>query len=108
MKNLRKYGLAATRKPKQHALVSGVAHVGTPEDGKGFAYFTFTEAFVDAVGSRLQQGVSPFAPAYLKVLYIKGKGTWRVFAMYLNTEQGVFLWEEDTYPAWLGHVRFAD
>ena len=100
MKELKKYKLKAARKPREHPLLSGVAVVGEPT-GKRVSYFSFSEAFVDAVGKALPVGVSPANPAYLKVLYMPGRDTWRVFAMYFQEVRGVLLWETDTMPSWL-------
>lgn len=100
MKNCKKYGLKAARKPKIHPLLSGVAVVGSMA-GKGVAFYTFTEAFVEAVGKAMPQGISRTKPAHLKLLYIPGRG-WDVFAVYLNELRGVLLWTEPEYPKWLG------
>lgn len=99
MKEAKKYKLKAARKPIRHQLLSGVVHV-CDQQGKRPAYISFSEDFVDAVGRALPQGVTPSRPAYLKVLHIHGKDVWRVFAMHLNEEVGVLLWESSSQPEW--------
>jgi hypothetical protein len=100
MKEIRKYKLKAARKARVHPLLSGVAVVAEPT-GKRIAYFSFSEEFVDAVGKALPTGVSQSNPAYIKVLYMPGRGTWRVFAMYFLKLRGVLLWEADDKPSWI-------
>jgi hypothetical protein len=102
MRPLKKYALTQTPRPKKHPLLSGVAHVGE-SSGKGYAYFSFSEDFVDAVGKALPQGLSREEPAYLKVLQMPN--TWRVFAVYLRREKGALLWETPTRPEWLTATR---
>jgi len=103
MKELKKYGLKSARRPKEHTLLSGVAHVCDWE-GTGYAYISFTEAFVDAVGKALPAGLHPARPAYLKVLHMPGRKTWRIFAIYLNELRGVLLWESPELPHWISNV----
>lgn len=100
----KKYKLRSARRPRKHALLSGVVVVGDWQ-GKGTAYISFDESFVDAVGKALPLGVSPSHPAYLKVIHMPGRKTWRVFAMYLLAERGVLLWETDTRPHWIENVK---
>jgi|MudIll2142460700_1097286.scaffolds.fasta_scaffold842953_1 hypothetical protein len=100
MKELKKYKLRAARKPKKHPLLSGVVHVADWE-GTGYAYVNFDESFVDAVGKALPHGLMPSAPAYLKVLHMPGRKSWRVFAFYLRELRGTLLWESPTRPAWV-------
>lgn len=99
MKEAKKYKLRATRKPQKHPLLSGVAHV-CDEQGRRPANFSFSEAFVDAVGKALPHGLSPAHPAYIKILHLPGRKVWRVFAMYLREERGSLLWEASALPAW--------
>jgi len=103
MRELKKYKLRPARRPKQHSLLSGVVHVAD-WDGTGFAYINFDESFVDAVGRALPHGLMPSAPAYLKVLHMPGRKTWRVFAYYLREVRGTLLWESAERPSWVSRV----
>lgn len=104
MRELKKYQLRASKKPKNHALLSGVVHV-YGDAGIGYTYLTFSEAFVDAVGKCMQYGLRADAPGYLKVMFMPGVKVWRVFAMYFKEERGVLLWESPEKPAWLGTLK---
>lgn len=75
------------------------------ENGVGYAYFSFSEAFVDAVGKALPNGVSVEFPAFLKVLQHISTKKYQIFAMYLEETRGILLWEEDEYPEWLGNLK---
>lgn len=104
MKLLKKYKLKTTNKPIRHELLSGVVHVGTKE-GKHYAYISFSEEFVDAVGMAMPVGLSKSNPAYLKALpCLDGKG-WHIVCMYLGREDGVLLWKDSTRPGWLGKLH---
>ena len=103
MKELRKYKLRPSRKPIRHQLLSGVAHVCDAR-GRRPAYISFSEEFVDAVGRALPVGLTSTDPAYLKVLHMPGRNTWRVFAMYLRAGTGVLLWEAHDMPHWVNPV----
>jgi hypothetical protein len=76
-------------------------------EGKGACKIRFTEAFADAVGVALPQGISPIHPAHLKVMQA-GDALWRVFAFYIREEKGVLLWETETKPAWLKQIKRTD
>ena len=104
MRELKKYKLKPGRKPKQHTLLSGVAHV-LEYDKTAYAYIQFDEAFVDAVGKALPHGLMPSKPAYLKLLHMPGRKTWRIFAQYLKQESGVLLWESPALPSWIGTLH---
>lgn len=99
MRELKKYGLRRSRSGKVHPLLSGIVHV-YEHTGVRLAKITFEECFVDAVGKALPQGVTQAHPAYLKILHMPGRKTWRVFAMYFKQEKGVLLWESPTIPHW--------
>ena len=100
MRELKKYGLRKSHKPKRHPLLSGVVQVCIPE-GKTYSYILFSEDFVDAIGRALPFGVSPSSPAYLKAFRMPGRKTWRIMATYLDESRSTILWETDTPPAWL-------
>lgn len=74
------------------------------EDGPGYAFIRFEECFVDAVGKALPYGLHKDNPAYLKLLYIRGRKVWRVYAKYLRSEEGVLLWETPSLPKWIGKI----
>ncbi len=76
--------------------------------GKGFAYISFTEAFVAAVGKALPQGVSADDPGYIRVVHHGRLGVWKVYAYYLGGSKGVLLWETEEKPAWLKRIRRPD
>lgn len=71
----------------------------------GYAYIHFDESFVDAVGKALPHGLMPSQPAYLKLLHMPGRKTWRIFAQYHKQLRGVLLWESPTLPAWVGPLH---
>lgn len=100
MREVKRFGLKAARRPCVHPLLSGVVHV-CDAAGKWVANIKFTEAFVDAVGKALPQGLTPSRPAYIKVLHMPGRKTWRVFAMYLDNTHGALLWETSDPPHWI-------
>lgn len=102
MREIKKYNLRASRRPEVHPLLSGVVHVAD-HNGKSLSFIRFAESFVDAVGKALPQGLSPSRPAYLKVMHMPGRKTWRIFAMYLHEERGVLLWETEHPPSWIPH-----
>lgn len=99
MKNSKKYGLRAARKPKKHTRLSGVIHVCSVEAIET-SYITFNECFVDAVGRALPFGLLPEKPAYLKVIHFMGTNIWRTVAMYVNSCEGILLWETEGRPEW--------
>ena len=103
MKLLKKHKLKTTNKPARNNLLSGVVHVGTKE-GKGYAYVSFSDEFVDDVGYAMPRGVSEREPAYLKVLHMHASDMWRVMAVYCDKEEGVTLWEDKSRPGWLGKI----
>ena len=104
MRELKKYKLRAARRAGKQELLSSVVHV-CDREGTGYAYIGFDESFVDAVGNALPEGLHPTTPAYLKFLHMPGKGTWRLFAMYLGTRRGTLLWESPQLPAWIAKVK---
>jgi hypothetical protein len=103
MRPLKKYNLKASRRPKQHSLLSGVVHVADTE-GTGLSYFSFSEDFVDAVGRLLPFGLLPENPGYIKVMYMATRKAWRIFAYYLVGRKGVLLWEQKNRPDWVSNV----
>lgn len=104
MRILAKYGLKPAKRPKKHSLLSGVAHVSA-QHVLGYAYFSFSEEFVDAVGRALPFGLCEEFRAFLKVLYHPTTEKYQIFAMYLGGNIGRLLWEEPDFPYWLGKVR---
>ena len=105
MRELKKYRLRPSRRPKKHDLLSGVVRVQGLK-GPGYAAFSFDESFVDAVGKELPHGLMPSNPAYLKFLYMPGYNIWRLFAMYLREERGTLLWETPQLPPWVQKVVY--
>lgn len=103
MRECKHYGIRSSRRPKKHPLLSGVVHVAD-EEGIGLSYITFSETFVDAVGREMPQGLTTSRPAYLKVMAMPGRKTWRVVALYLHDTVGRVLWETDTKPVWVSTV----
>lgn len=104
MREAKKYRLRQSLRPKKHKLLSGVVRVADSE-GIGYSFVSFDESFVDAVGKALPRGLTEQEPAYLKVLYLGSRNTWRTYAMYLREEVGVLLWETEGKPSYIGKIK---
>lgn len=105
-REMARWGICAARKPQGHSSLSSVVYVVDGE-GKGACKIRFTEAFADAVGLALPEGISPVHPAHLKVMQA-GDALWRIFAFYIREERGVLLWETEVKPAWMKQIKRAD
>ena len=101
------YGLRSTRKPMQGQPLAGTVAVAD-DQGKGFSYIAFTEAFVAAVGRTLPRGISTDDPGYIKVVHHGRLGVWKVYAYYLGGSKGVLLWETKVKPVWLKRIGRPD
>lgn len=99
------YGLKSARSPMENSLLSGVVLV-SDEGGKGYAYITFGEALVEAVGRVMPRGISEDDQCYLKAMLVHG-GSWRVYSYYLDNSSVRFLWEEKKRPKWIKQIRRA-
>jgi len=98
------WGLKPGRIPQKHREMSGVVPV-LWKGGRGLAYIRFEQQLVDALAKRMQYGVSPLHPCYLRVLHIPETGIWRLFCQYLDREVGTLLHEYNERPAWLGKLH---
>jgi hypothetical protein len=99
MKEAKRYDLRPARTPQKDPRLSGVVSVLSTAGSK-ISFIHFNEAFVEAVGKELPKGVSPDNPAFIRVMQ-SGKA-WKVFAMYLKSNEGCLLWESEQIPAWIG------
>jgi hypothetical protein len=100
----KKFCLRSGTKPQRGSYLSGVVLV-LDEEGKGYAYVRFADSLVVAIGHAMPYGVGPDNPCYLKVLYMRSRVLWRVFAVYVDESRVVLLWETREKPAWLNRVR---
>lgn len=100
----KKYEIRSANKPQEGYYLAGVIRVADSH-GKGYVCVRFSDAFVEAVGKALPYGVGPGTPAYVKVIHVHSLQRWRVYAHYLDSTEGVFLWETQTKPDWLKRVR---
>lgn len=103
----RKYGLRSSLRPKEGSTISGVVLVAD-EEGRGFAYITFAEAFVEAVGKAMPQGAGVDTPCFIKVTHHATLSGWKVYSYYLDGTKGVLLWESKEKPNWLKRIRRID
>lgn len=104
-REMAKWGLRNSTKAQKNSFLSGVVYV-VDGAGKGVCRIRFEDAFVDAVGLALPNGVSPEHPAYLKI--VQTGNLWKVYAFYVGVEQGVLLWETDKCPSWLTRIKRRD
>ena len=98
-KEFKKYGIAHSKRPRSHPLLSATVAVSKVADGKEerfYCYITFTEALVDAVAKRLPRGLRKEDPGYLHVV-ILGTG-FKVFAVYSSGASRVELWAGEGTP----------
>jgi hypothetical protein len=105
LRECKKYKLRSARKPIDRYDLSGVVVVGEGH-GLGYTYVSFSLDFVEAVGKALPEGLSSMLPAYIKVVRMPGRDTWRVYAKYLHEERGVVLWDTHEKPSWIGKVFY--
>lgn len=103
-RELKKFGLKSGTKPQTGYPVSGVAVV-KDEGGKGSCYIKFNEDFVEAIGKAMPHGVGADSPCYIKLLYMRGRKVWRVFACYIDESKSILLWETHDRPVWVKRIR---
>ena len=100
-----KWGIASSNKPirSRHEALAGAVVVFS--SGRHLAYIRFAEAFVDAVGHALPQGVGPEHKAFIKMVECPLSGSWRMYAGYLDGSATVALVRYVQRPAWLKRLR---
>lgn len=102
MRECKHYGLKSTRKPKAHNLLSSTVAVIDQDQRPGYAYVTFADSFVAAVGKIMPYGISIWHPVFLCVAFNTHKGLWTINAAYLNDTNTVRqLWTSAEKPDWL-------
>jgi len=106
-KELKKYDIRAARKPQDSPYLSGVVWVAD-EAGRGVCYVKFSRYLEEDVGAALPYGVSPDKPAFLKLLQFRTRGSWRLYAYYVDLSCGVLLLEYEDKPYWVKNVRRTD
>lgn len=75
------------------------------EEGMGYAYITFDEPFIEAVGKALPMGVGPEHPAYLRaVCNLRAPGAWSIFIVPFGPESGILLLVYPDTPHWLSTI----
>lgn len=98
---LKKYRIRATKKPAKNVLLSSTVVVRNEVGDAGYCYINFDAPFVDAVGKKLQRGITEDDPAYLEVVYYPRMSVWLVKARYLHGDKEVLLWKTEQKPSWL-------
>lgn len=101
---LKKYKLKATRRPKASAYLASRVMVTDDQGITGYCYITFSDEFVEAVGSALPQGVAIFSPAQIEVAFDPIVKKWLIGASYIGRGLPVILWESDTRPTWVKRI----
>lgn len=100
----KKWGLRAAARPRKGTPLAGTVLV-SDEEGMGYAYITFDDSFVEAVGAALPMGIGPEHPAYLCALRgVPVRGAWSVSVVPFEQGNGVSLLQFDHTPEWLGTI----
>ena len=101
----KKWGLRSSgNRLSKHSPLARTVMV-SDEQGKGYAYIQFDEAFIEAVGKAMPMGIGPQQPAYLRaVADLEGDGAWTIFGVAIGEGSGVPLVRYQTKPAWLDFV----
>lgn len=107
-RELKKYGIRATKKPARSLLVSSVCLVRNEKDETGYCYINFDQPFVEAVGKALPRGVSEHSPAVISVVFYPRTMSWLVQAGYVGSGTPVLLWKSANRPAWLNFYRMSN
>jgi hypothetical protein len=104
-KELKKYGLRATRRPAKCDTVATTVVVRNEAGETGYCYIGFDEPFVHRVGTKLPRGVGTHDPAFISVRYYPRTKVWLVVAQYMAGGEEVLLWKTPTRPEWLNFYR---
>ena len=103
-RELKKYGLRATRKPPtRQAKLASTVHVLDERGVACWCYVSFEEPLLVKVGTALPRGISERNPAFLRVEYSATLKQWIIAAQYLDESHTAILWQTPDRPAWLNH-----
>jgi hypothetical protein len=104
MRQFKHYELRSAPRPNGRIALCQTVSVVNADRKSGYAYVSFSDSFVAAVGRVLPRGVSVRDPAYLHVYWSRTARLWKVTVKYFGHEGDYLLWESPTQPSWLNVV----